>query len=158
MGGPDLTFASELRDRFGIESLEDSAERLIELVDRAETESLVFLAHNGPHGVGDHPADPWGCDFRPERADWGDPDLARAIEHALRRGHRVLAVVAGHMHLKVGGRDEERTWRKRLGDVLYVNPARVPRIRSRPEGQLHHYVVLTLRDEGAEAEEVFVEA
>ena len=157
LGGPELTFGTELHDRFGIGSLEDSAKRLIDLVDRAETEALVFLSHNGPLGLGDRPTDPWGCDFRPEPADWGDPDLAEAIEHARRQGRRVLAGVAGHMHLKVRDHDEERTWRRRDDDVLYVNPARVPRIGKREGGHWHHHVALTLRPDAAEAEEILVE-
>jgi uncharacterized protein (TIGR04168 family) len=158
MGGPELSFAAELHERFGIGSLEDSTKRLVDLVDRAETEAMVFLSHNGPLGLGDRPTDPWGCDFLPGPADWGDPDLAVAIEHAQRRGRRVLAVVAGHMHLALRDRSEERTWRRREGEVLYVNPARVPRIGRREGGQWFHHVALTLGPAGAEAEEIFLEA
>ncbi len=157
-GGPELTFEDELRSGFGIASLADSASRLVELVDQAETDTLLFLSHNGPRGLGDRPNDPWGCDFRPDPADWGDPDLEVAIDHARRQGRRVLAVVAGHMHLRIRDRDEERRWRHRKDDILYVNPARVPRIGSREGREWYHHVALTLRAEGAEAEEVFVEA
>ncbi len=156
MGGPELTFGPELHGSFGIDSLEDSAKRLIELVDRSETESIVFLAHNGPTGLGDEPTDPWGCDFLPEAADWGDSDLAEAIAHAQRQGRKVLAVVAGHMHLGVRGQWVERTWSRRVEDVLYVNPARVPRILVRDGREAHHHVALTLSQDGATAEEVFV--
>lgn len=157
MGGPEMTFAPELQRLFGIESLEHSATRLIELVDRAETEALVFVSHNGPTGLGDRPTDPWACDFLPERADWGDPDLALAIDHARREGRRVLAVVAGHMHLRIRGSKEDRTWRTHTDDVLYVNPARVPRIEFPAGGPLHHFVELTLSEDGATANEIFVE-
>lgn len=156
LGGPELSFAEELHERFGIGSLEDSTKRLVDLVDRAGTEALVFLSHNGPLGLGGDPTDPWGCDFRPEAGDWGDPDLAVAVEHARRAGRRVLAVVAGHMHLRVRGRSEERTWLRREGEVLYVNPARVPRIGRREGRPTFHHVALTLGAGGAEAEEVFV--
>lgn len=158
MGGPELTFGPELHARFGIDSLEDSAKRLIDLVDRAETDDLVFLAHNGPHGLGAGPTDPWGCDFMPDGGDWGDLDLTEAIAHARRAGRRVLAVVAGHMHLDVRGHAGERTWLRREDDVLYVNPARVPRIVSHEGGQRSHHVALTLGPAGAEAEEIFVES
>ena len=156
MGGPELSFGPELHGGFGIGSLEDSAKRLCELVDRSETEALVFLSHNGPVGLGEAPADPWSADFLPEPADWGDPDLSVAVDHARSQGRRVLAVVAGHMHLALQDGGGERRWQQRDGDVLYVNPARVPRITRRDDRDWHHHVVLTLRTDGASAEEVFV--
>ncbi len=157
MGGPELSFGPELHGSFGIGSLEDSTKRLCELVDRVETRSVVFLSHNGPCGLGEAPTDPWGCDFLPEPADWGDPDLAEAVAHARARGLVVLAVVAGHMHLEVRGHEGERTWQRRVDETLFVNPARVPRITSREGRELHHHVALAIGPEGASAEEVFVD-
>ena len=69
----------------------------------------------------------------------------------------VLAVVAGHMHLDLRGRSEERSWRRREGELLYLNPARVPRVGRRGDRWWFHHVALTLGPDGAEAEEVFVE-
>ncbi len=158
MGGPELSFAPEVHGRFGLDSMEGSAERLCSLVDQAETEALIFLAHNGPHGLGDSPADIWGCDFLPEPADWGDPDLELAIQHAKQKGHVVLAVVAGHMHLVTRGSGAERAWLRREEGTLYVNPARVPRIANREGAEAHHHVALRVAPERAEAEEIFVPA
>jgi uncharacterized protein (TIGR04168 family) len=155
MGGPELAFAPELHGIYGIDSMEDSAKRLVGLVDRAETEALVFVGHNGPAGLGDRPTDPWGCDFLPGRADWGDPDLGEAVAHARAQGQRVLAVVAGHMHLSVKSVNAERTWIREDDGVLFVNPARVPRIVSRGGRESHHHVALTLSESGARAEEVY---
>jgi hypothetical protein len=62
------------------------------------------------------------------------------------------------MHLSLRGREEERTWLHREVGTLYVNPARVPRIGSGDAGEWYHHVALTLRAEGAEAEEIFVDA
>lgn len=156
LGGPELAFPERLRDSYGVGSVEDSARRLIELVDQAATEALVFVSHNGPLGLGDAPTDPWGTDFLPEATDWGDPDLATAMDHARAQGRRVLAVVAGHMHLAPKGGGPERTWRIRRDGVLFVNPARVPRIGQRDGRAWHHHVSLTIRGDGAEAEEIFV--
>ncbi len=155
-GGPELTFKDELSDAFGIDSLEASRRRLFELVDRAETDDILFLSHNGPTGLGDAPTDPWGADFLSERVDWGDPDLEHAVAYARSQGRRVLAVIGGHMHLRLKGLDQERVWRRRHDDVLYVNPARVPRI-GRGERDWHHHVSLEISAEGVVAEEVFVE-
>jgi hypothetical protein len=41
--------------------------------------------------------------------------------------------------------------------VLYVNAARVPRIRRRAPGQPRHHVALTLDEAGARAEALWVQ-
>ena len=150
MGGADLHFQRHLRERFGVDSMEDSSRRLKELIDESDARSLLFLAHNGPTGLGGGRADIWGCDFRKEEGDFGDPDLAEAITHARDCGKRVLAVVAGHMHrrLRGGGR---RTWHERREGTLYVNAAEVPRVRqpaslAGPEEAQRHHVELVLLD------------
>ncbi len=147
MGGPHLAFPGMLDSYWGVDSLETSARRLCELVDGADTEDLVFLAHNGPTGLGEHATSIWGCDFRDEMGDWGDPDLARAVAHAKARGHRVRAVVAGHMHRRARG-GASRTWLVEHDGTAYVNTAEVPRVR---RGRHHHVVV------HVDAERVLVE-
>lgn len=141
MGGPDLAFAPHLRAGWGVDSLDASTERLIALVDDAPTNDLLFIAHNGPTGLGDTADAIWGCDFRREAGDWGDPDLARAIQHAQQRGRRVLAVLAGHMHRRIRGGGRRQPQCVRDG-TLYVNAAEVPRRR---DGRRHH-VELVLSD------------
>lgn len=154
MGGR-LSFAPYMERTCRVRTLADSARRLAELVDRAPDEHLVFFAHNGPAGLGDAPDSIWGCDFRRGGGDWGDPDLAYAIDYARAAGRRVLAVVAGHMHhrLRTGG---WRRWHERRDGTLYINAARVPRI-FRADGRLvGHHVELELTPEGARAREVLV--
>lgn len=152
-GGGYLAFARYLSATYGVGSLEESAARLCELVGRAPHERLVFLAHNGPTGLGGRRDDPWGCDFRLGAGDFGDADLRAGIDHARRLGKRVLAVVAGHLHhrLKGGG---ERRWRAEAGGVLYVNAARVPRIERRGGRELRHHVCLELDGDSARAEPI----
>jgi len=137
MGGPDLAFRAMLSTYWGVDSFDASAARLRELVDGVDTEDIVFLAHNGPTGLGDHATSIWGCDFRAEMGDWGDPDLAEGIAFARRKGHRVRAVVAGHMHRRVRG-GKARTWLVEDEGTSYVNAAEVPRIR---EGRHHHVAI-----------------
>lgn len=145
-GGPQLAFRHHLGETHGVDSLEASAERLKRLVDEAAHEDLVFLAHNGPTGLGDRRHDIWGRDFRADEGDHGDPDLRAAIDHARDRGKRVRAVVAGHMHhaLEGGG---ERIWQLERNGTLFVNAAKVPRVR---RGRRHH-VRLSLTPDHAEA-------
>lgn len=155
MGGPELSFAERLEELHGITSLQQSARKLCDLVDQAPTQDLLVLSHNGPLGLGDEPTDLWGCDFKPEAGDWGDPDLAEALAHAKARGKRVLAVIAGHMHLHTR-QGQERTWQRRHDGVLFVNPARVPRIYADRSGELRHHAVLELTARGDEPIEVSV--
>lgn len=147
-GGGFLAFSGHLEARFGVSSLSRSAERLCELVDAAPHDRVLFLAHNGPTGLGARRDDIWGCDFRKREGDFGDADLRAAIDHAKRVGKRVLAVAAGHMHhrLKGGG---ERKWLVESDGVLYVNAARVPRIEK--SGRRYHVCIET-DGEGARAE------
>jgi len=139
MGGPSLSFAPHLAACWGVSSLEESAVKLKGLVDAAPTERLVFVSHNGPAGLGDRREDIWGCDFKADQGDWGDPDLREAVDYARRRGKRVLAVVAGHMHRKLRG-GGERAWRVERDGVLYVNAAEVPRLKK--DGRRHHVRLL----------------
>jgi uncharacterized protein (TIGR04168 family) len=155
MGGPRLSCRRYLSERFGVSSLEQSARRLEALVDQCDAEAIVFLAHNGPTGLGAEPAAPWGNDFRAGAGDFGDPDLRRAIEYAQGSGKQVLAVVAGHMHhrLKGGG---QRRWLVRQDGVWYVNAACVPRVRRQGHPVTRHHVLLTWDGEQARVEEVWV--
>ena len=154
MGGPELTFPDYMGQTYGINSLADSEARLQALVDGAARE-IIFLAHNGPVGLGGEPADMWGCDFRPDGGDWGDTDLAAVVGYARAGGRTVLAVVAGHMHLrtKQGG---ERPWRRHHEEVVYVNAARVPRIFSAEDDVYRHHVELRITANDLEFTEVLL--
>jgi uncharacterized protein (TIGR04168 family) len=155
MGGCELSFPDELERSFGVSTLAASTERLCALVDQAESEQVVFFAHNGPHGLGETPDAPWGRDFDPAAGDWGDRDLRSAIDYAIARGRRPLAVLAGHMHwrLRTGG---ERRWQLREDGILYVNAARVPRVFGHDSGRGHQHVAIWFDASGAHAAEVIV--
>lgn len=153
MGGSSISFAPHLRNAYGIESLEDSIERMRQCVDESSAERVLFLAHNGPTGLGASRTDLWGVDFRREEGDFGDEDLRLAIEYAQIRGKRVLAVVAGHMHHRLSGGGKRR-WCQEQNGVLYVNAARVPRIFEGGAGVLHHHVDLVIDGNRVEAIEV----
>jgi len=158
MGGSQFSFGRHLERAYGIADLDASASRLRALVDEAAPR-ILFLAHNGPTGLGERRADIFGCDFKPEEGDWGDSDLRAAVDHALGTGRSVPAVIAGHMHhaLRGGGK---RTWQTRGDDgVLYVNAARVPRVfgvGGRRSRQMRHHVLVTVEGGLAEAEEVLI--
>jgi uncharacterized protein (TIGR04168 family) len=112
MGG-GMNFAAALHRRHGVVDEAQSVARLASLVD-ATSSDLIFIAHNGPRGLGGDRAAPWA-----ERGhDRGDRDLAAAVARA---GRRARAVVGGHVHHQL-----ERRWHVEQGGVHYVNAARVP--------------------------------
>ncbi len=155
LGGPELSFPDYMADTYGIGSLEDSTRRLKSLVDDCVSEQLIFLAHNGPVGLGDQPHDMWGCDFKENGGDWGDPDLTVAIDHAREMGRNVRAVVAGHMHLQTR-QGKERPWYLERSGTMYINAALVPRIYSGEDDVYRHHVVLNLSGNEIAVEKVLV--
>jgi uncharacterized protein (TIGR04168 family) len=158
-GGEKLWFEEELAREFGVRSLAESTARIVALALAAPTRELIFLSHNGPSGFGSAASAPWGKDFEPGGGDWGDPDLAAAVAQVLNSDKRVLAVIGGHMHSPIRG-GQPRTLRVERDGVLYLNPARVPRIVESASGVTRHHVALGLPGSGAgglRVEELFVE-
>jgi uncharacterized protein (TIGR04168 family) len=153
MGGPHLSFPDYMAATYAIDSLENSAQRMCALVDAAQAPNLIFVAHNGPTGLGVHPDAIWGCDFKPDGGDWGDPDLEQVIDYARACGKQVLAVVAGHMHLHTK-QGSERPWTVEQNGTLYINSARVPRIFSSAEGTCRHHLAMTISAAGIAVTEV----
>lgn len=155
MGGSTLSYAPYLARQYGIHSLEQSAERLKQCVDAAADTPLIFLAHNGPTGLGDQPSSIWGCDFRPQAGDFGDEDLRVAIEYAQQQGKNVLAVIAGHMHQRTK-KGTIRPWHIQCNGIHYLNAARVPRIFSRENQTFHYYLSLALQNGITQIQECFI--
>lgn len=156
MGGIRLGYRGYLARRFGVRNMSDSATRLCALLDGVpEEDQLLVLAHCGPRGLGSARNDIYGCDFRPEQGDWGDPDLSTVLQHARDHGRLVQAVIAGHMHhgLRGGG---QRTWHVQEHDVHHINAALVPRMRRDATGEERHHVRLTLDERGVSVEAVWL--
>lgn len=147
-GGRELFCPEGLKERYGVSSFKDSEARLFELIRAAPTKDIIWLAHNGPTGLGARGSDIWGADFRKDEGDWGDSDLEAAIARS-REDKRVMAVVAGHMHRRPPGAkvDRERTSTLAKDGTLYVNPAVVPRIFGGPTGAIRHHMALDLFDD-----------
>ena len=155
IGGRRIACARYLRSKHGIDSMDASSERLRSLVDQCDDAPILFLAHNGPSGLGDRAESIWGCDFRKKEEDWGDRDLEDAVQHAKSGGRTVLATVAGHMHRKTKS-GKQRPGQVRKDGTLYVNAAEVPRHRIRSGTLRRHHVRLALTPSEAQAEDVWV--
>lgn len=159
-GGPVLSFRPYLERAHGITTLEASAARIARRVDESRASRIVFLAHNGPSGLGARRSDIWGCDFKRGEGDFGDPDLRAAIDHARGQDKHVLAVLAGHMHHALrGAGGGHRTWLYRdEAGTLHVNAARVPRVFTERGTKRRHHVEVVIEGDRAEAREVLTPA
>jgi len=142
-GGADMRSPELYGELYGVRSMEESAQRIAALADEAESRDIVILAHNGPRGLGSNPAAIYGKDFgRHPGGDWGDRDLAWAIEQIEAGGRRVRAVIAGHMHDRLSvPRGKLRRRFVRRGETAFLNPAVVPRLRRRDGADLRHFML-----------------
>lgn len=132
-GGPELRTPAFHHQRYGVKSLEDSSDRIFAAAEAAQQESLIFLSHNGPHGLGEEPESICGRDWEPKGGDFGDPDLSGAIARARDLRKKIPLVTFGHMHHQLRHRSD------RLRDIVvtdawgtvYLNAAAVPRIQTK---------------------------
>jgi uncharacterized protein (TIGR04168 family) len=140
-GGQSLRSPELYDEIYGIHTMRQSAAAIVDAARQAQHRDLVILAHNGPLGLGAETQDPFGKDFGKPGGDWGDRDLALAIQRIEGFGLRVRAVIAGHMHHKVQfPRGAERTRFVRRGDTLFLNAAYVPRVRQVDGGEQSYFL------------------
>lgn len=125
-GGHHLSQAA--RSVFGPVDLGDSTARICRAALAAEAAlPLVLLAHCGPSGLGSEARDPCGRDWKRQACDWGDQDLALAVER-IRQRRPVPLVVFGHMHHTLRRQQGERiTFLRDRSGTAYLNAASVPR-------------------------------
>ncbi|CAM6095593.1 unnamed protein product [Calypogeia fissa] len=132
-GGGHIGSSSLAKKKWNIKNMKQSAERIIaQALEAPADHAIVFLAHNGPTGLGSDPSDICGKDWVLEGGDHGDPDLATALSQVKGAGKRnVSLVVFGHMHkhLQYNRGDRKMIVVGEDGSI-YLNAAVVPRIRS----------------------------
>jgi uncharacterized protein (TIGR04168 family) len=107
-------------------TVEESAQKILTLIKEAPNKNILLLSHNGPKGLGSERDSICGRDWRKPTDDWGDEDLALALE-SLPEDKKIMAIVMGHMHhhLMGGGYRRRMDFAK---DIPVVNAAVVPRI------------------------------
>jgi uncharacterized protein (TIGR04168 family) len=155
IGGRRLACLRYLDEAYGVDSTEASIERMKVLIDACDDAPILFLAHNGPSGLGDRADSIWGCDFRKKEEDWGDQDLEEAVRYANGSGRKVLAAVAGHMHRRTKS-GKSRPAQVEKDGVLYVNAAEVPRHRQINGQKKRHHVRLTVSSGGVTAKDLWI--
>lgn len=122
---------------YGPVSLEESADRIVAAAaDVPEDQPLVVMAHCGPSGLGSDASSPCGRDWKTPAVDWGDQDLALALDRIARTRVPDL-VIFGHMHhqLKRGSGLRTSLIRDRRG-IVYLNAACVPRSGMNEQGDV----------------------
>lgn len=145
-GGHEWRFADICAERYGISCLEESAEKIFQVVKSAACENIIFLGHNGPSGLGDRPEDPCGKDWHPVGGDFGDPDLAEAISLCLNTGKTIPLVTFGHMHrtLRHTKKLPRRAVFRSPEGIIYLNAANVPRIVETDGVKLRNFSLVSL--------------
>lgn len=126
-GGPHWKNEEFYRDYYNIHSFTESTQRILQAVEHTTQDSIIFLAHNGPIGLGDKPEDPCGKDWYPVGGDYGDVDLRDAIASVKHK--KVPLVAFGHMHHHL--RHTKSVLRNTVvnqNDTTYLNAANVPRV------------------------------
>lgn len=135
-------------DRCNVHSFEESAARICATAETAEHDTLIFLGHNGPAGLGNQRHNICGRDWKKRKGgDYGDPDFADAIAHAQRSGKQVALVAFGHMHHEL--RHDKTRLRDRVvvddHGTVYVNGAQVPRVIETGSGWQRSFTLVTLQ-------------
>lgn len=147
-GGSEWKNAEFYQSRFGVTSFEDSIARMVEAASSTAHDTIIFLGHCGPTGLGDRPEDPCGRDWKPIGGDHGDPDFAAAIAQTRQLRKSVPLVAFGHMHHQLRHtREYLRTSVVTDSEgTVYLNAANVPRIVQREDSRLRNFSLVTLQE------------
>jgi uncharacterized protein (TIGR04168 family) len=146
-GGYHLSKA--MRAVYGSVDLEESVDRIHAAALSADPSlPLVMLAHCGPTGLGSTATAPCGRDWKLPPCDWGDHDLALAIDR-IRKDRVLPLVVFGHMHHRLRRGGERITFHRDRRGTIYLNAACAPRHGLDVQGRaLRHLSWVTLRGNG----------
>ncbi|HEY9668297.1 MAG TPA: TIGR04168 family protein, partial [Coleofasciculaceae cyanobacterium] len=112
---------------YSVTGFDESVERIVTAVQNTAYDTILFIGHNGPTGLGNQPEDPCGKDWQPLGGDFGDPDFAEAIAQTQALGKQVPFVTFGHMHHSLRHTKERlRTAVSTSSDgTVYLNSASV---------------------------------
>ncbi|HEY9699321.1 MAG TPA: TIGR04168 family protein [Trichocoleus sp.] len=133
------------KKRYGVNSFADSTAKIVQSVEAAACNTIIFIGHCGPKGLGDQPEDLCGKDWKPLGGDHGDPDFTDAIEQTRNLGKSIPLVAFGHMHHSLRHRkDQLRKMIEVQNDTVYLNAASVPRITQTEAGRQRNFSLVKL--------------
>ncbi len=129
-GGSEWRNKTFYREWYGVHNFMESAEKIKAAVREAAFDTLIFVGHCGPKGLGDRPEDICGRDWKPLGGDFGDPDLTEGIAYARSLGKSVPLVTFGHMHHRLRHRKDRLREQLAVDEqhTIHLNAASVPRI------------------------------
>lgn len=133
-------------DRYQIKNFEESTAQIVASAKNTTQQNLIFIAHNGPAGLGKTTESICGRDWKAEGGDYGDPDLAEAIAQVQSLGKSIPLVTFGHMHheLKIP-RGERRKLVEVRGQTVYFNAACVPRVIRTAQDIMRNFSLVTFK-------------
>lgn len=136
------------RDRYKIKNFAESTQKIVNAAQDTAYDHLIFIAHNGPSGLGKQTESICGRDWKLEGGDYGDPDLTAAIAQTVELGKSVSLVTFGHMHHELKNpRGKRRQIVAVHGQTVYLNAACVPRIKPNSRGKDRSFSLIKL-DQG----------
>ena len=145
-GGNSWRYKRFYRERYGVSSFANSTAKICASIDAAQQDTLIFLGHNGPAGLGSQAHNICGRDWKRSDGDYGDPDFADAIAYAQQTNQHVALVVFGHMHHEL--RHDKTRLRERLVvddyGTVYVNGAQVPRVIQTTSGWHRSFTLVSM--------------
>ncbi len=147
-GGSEWKNHEFFRDRYDIRNFAESEARMIKNLQEATYETVIFLGHNGPLGLGNEAEAICGRDWQPLGGDHGDPDFAQAIAAGQTMGKHIPLVTFGHMHHSLRhtkSRLRTRVTQDQRG-TIYLNAAAVPRIINHNRDRHHNFSLVTLEN------------
>ena len=126
--GGGYYLSPQVQALFGPVPMEQSINRIVSSSEEASTSKpLILLAHSGPTGLGSDSSSPCGRDWKLPAIDWGDQDLAIAIDK-IHQTRSIELVVFGHMHHHLSrNQGYRKTFSKDNFGTFYLNAACVPR-------------------------------
>lgn len=147
-GGEIWKNAGFYQQQYGVTSFQESTSRIVQAASSADYDTIIFLGHNGPFGLGASPEDPCGKDWEPLGGDFGDPDFADAIAQTKLLGKSIPLVTFGHMHHHLRyTREVLRTAVLTSPDgTVYLNAASVPRIVQNESDTLRNFSLVSLQN------------
>jgi uncharacterized protein (TIGR04168 family) len=146
-GGSEWKYSDFYSERFGVHSFEESVDRIVAAAQSAAYETVIFLGHCGPTGLGETAESICGRDWQPLGGDHGDPDLEQAIAQTRALGKRIPLVTFGHMHHHLRHTKHQLREMIQVHDngTIYLNAASVPRIHQVEGERMRNFSLVTLK-------------
>ncbi|GAB4534436.1 MAG: TIGR04168 family protein [Pleurocapsa sp.] len=147
-GGSNWKNKQFYRDRYGVNNFAESTLKILEAARNTAYDTLIFIGHNGPWGLGDRCEDICGRDWRTAGGDYGDPDFTEALDKVHSLGKSIPLVTFGHMHHRLKHSEQRRQILVNQPEIetIYYNAACVPRLVGKASDLKRSFSLVTLNN------------